>query len=105
MEEMTRQQAYEYFNQAYVRQGMDNSGQIKEKVKQPLYKTVPELFVGFLLLAILLGDWSYRVYKRRKGESIGSFGGPTRLQYEEVFKGFDSKKKYGRESNFKEVID
>lgn len=27
---------------------------------------MPELFLGFLLLAVLLGDWAYRVHKRRK---------------------------------------
>ncbi len=31
---------------------------------KPLYKTVPELFIGFLLVGIIFGEWVYISLKR-----------------------------------------
>lgn len=71
---MQRQQTYEYFNRKYNQEAMHaNNSKIKEDEDEfrtrnhvPLYKSVPELFLGFLLLAVLMGDWTYRVYKRKE---------------------------------------
>lgn len=44
----------------------DSDEDVRPRNHVPLYKSVPELFLGFLLLAVLLGDWTYRVYKRKE---------------------------------------
>ena len=82
----------------------DRSSGNNNKPKQSLFKTIPEIFVGFLLLALMLGDWSYRVYKRKQGEEVKPTSGPTRLQYNEVFKGFNSNDKFNKVEKNKQFM-
>lgn len=56
---------------------------------------VPEFYIGLLLLAVILGDWTYNAYKRSQQKNNNPIETDSRPQYQDVFKSMNMQRKYG----------
>jgi hypothetical protein len=55
-EEKTRQETYQYFNKKYDQEKVWREMNMEQESfrKKPLYKTLPEFYIGFFILLVFL---------------------------------------------------
>lgn len=86
-EERVRRATYAYFNKKYKKQKAEAEEDIP---KEPLYRQVPELFVGMFLVLLFVGEWAYTAFQR----SRSSTRKPISEVNQQTFKGLNFKRRF-----------